>query len=409
MGKQLRYLLLLLLCLLTQTPTQAWPGMPLPRLHVDGRYFKDNNGNIVNLHGFAQTYSPWFNEENSKWNNYDVQACLAYNQEKIDQILAAGWKMSFVRQHMDPYWSNEPGIQTTGENDKKYLDEVFVPMALYAVDKGLYVVMRPPGVCPEYISVGGEYHKYLLSVWEVVAKHPKLRNHPNIMFELANEPIKTDGGFKEMHDFFQQIVDMMRQYCDNIILVPGLAYQANYTGYADYPITGQDIGYAVHCYPGWFNSGTEENQNMTYEEFQKGWDEQIGPVSDFAPIIVTEMDWAPAKYNKSWGKAFTGTAGGTGFGANFKLIADNSGNVSYLIFTGCELLAQFDPNNPATSAANTTFLNDPEACPWPVYHWYQDYATEQVPRQDFSRKCPVRISPVCIPRTMETALSITPS
>ena len=38
MRKQLRYLLLLLLCLLTQTPTQAWPGMPLPRLHVDGRY-----------------------------------------------------------------------------------------------------------------------------------------------------------------------------------------------------------------------------------------------------------------------------------------------------------------------------------------------------------------------------------
>jgi hypothetical protein len=233
MKKNLRYLLLLLLCFLTQAPALAWPGMPLPRLHVDGRYFKDNNGNIVNLHGFAQTYSPWFNEENSKWNNYDVQACLAYNQEKIDQILAAGWKMTFVRQHMDPYWSNEPGIQTTGENDisafrmerfKKYLDEVFVPMALYAVDKGLYVVMRPPGVCPEYISVGGEYHKYLLSVWEVVAQHPKLRNHPNIMFELANEPIKikaadgTDGGFKEMHDFFQQIVDMMRQYCDNIIL-----------------------------------------------------------------------------------------------------------------------------------------------------------------------------------------------
>ena len=389
MKKQLRYLLLLLLCVLTQAPALAWPGMPLPRLHVDGRYFKDNNGNIVNLHGFAQTYSPWFNEENSKWNNYDVQACLAYNQEKIDQILAAGWKMSFVRQHMDPYWSNEPGIQTTGENDisafrmerfKKYLDEVFVPMALYAVDKGLYVVMRPPGVCPEYISVGGEYHKYLLSVWEVVAQHPKLRNHPNIMFELANEPIKikaadgTDGGFKEMHDFFQQIVDMMRQYCDNIILVPGLAYQANYTGYADYPITGQDIGYAVHCYPGWFNSGTEENQNMTYEEFQKGWDEQIGPVSDFAPIIVTEMDWAPAKYDSSWGKSITGVTGGIGFGANFKYIADNTGNVSWMIFTSTHLLINF-ADTPGTEGAYT-FLNDPEACPWPVYHWLLEYAGE---------------------------------
>ena len=410
MGKQLRYLLLLLLCVLTQTPTQAWPGMPLPRLHVDGRYFKDNNGNIVNLHGFAQTYSPWFNEQGTKWSNYDVQACLAYNQQKIDQILAAGWKMTFVRQHMDPYWSNDPSKGHKEENDisafrmerfKKYLDEVFVPMALYAVDKGLYVVMRPPGVCPEYISVGGEYHKYLLSVWEVVAQHPKLRNHPNIMFELANEPIKikaadgSDGGFKEMHDFFQQIVDMMRQYCDNIILVPGLAYQANYAGYADYPITGQDIGYAVHCYPGWFNSGTTDAPDVNYEKFQCGWDEQIGPVSNFAPIVVTEMDWAPEKYftknpdgsssGPSWGHGMTGTAGGTGFGANFKLIADNSGNVSYLIFTGCELLAQFDPNNPATSEANTTFLNDPEACPWPVYHWYLDYANKEYPRQDFSR------------------------
>lgn len=400
MNKNLRYLSLLLLCLLATISAQAWPGMPLPRLHVDGRYFKDNNGNIVNLHGFAQTYSPWFNEENTQWGNYDVQACLRYNQQKIDQILAAGWKMTFVRQHMDPYWSNEPNVPTTGESDisafrmerfKKYLDEVFVPMALYAVDKGLYVVMRPPGVCPEYISVGGEYHKYLLDVWKVVAQHPKLRNHPNIMFELANEPIKikaadgSDGGFKEMHDFFQQIVDVMRQYCDNIILVPGLAYQANYTGYADYPITGKDIGYAVHCYPGWFNSGTEEEQDVNYEDFQRGWDEQIGPVSDFAPVIVTEMDWAPEKYGKSWGKAITGEAGGKGFGANFKLIADKSGNVSYLIFTGCELLAQFDANNPATSDANTTFLNDPEACPWPVYHWYQDYATKEYPRQDFTR------------------------
>ena len=95
MRKQLRYLLLLLLCVLTQAPALAWPGMPLPRLHVDGRYFKDNNGNIVNLHGFAQTYSPWFNEQGTKWSNYDVQACLAYNQQKIDQILAAGWKMSW--------------------------------------------------------------------------------------------------------------------------------------------------------------------------------------------------------------------------------------------------------------------------------------------------------------------------
>lgn len=54
------------------------------------------------------------------------------------------------------------------------------------------------------------------------------------------------------------------------------------------------------------------------------------------------MDWAPEKYNASWGKAYTGTAGGAGFGANFKYIMDNTGNVSWLVFTGVSILAQFE-------------------------------------------------------------------
>ncbi len=59
--------------------------------------------------------------------------------------------------------------------------------------KDFYVVMRPPGVCPEKIAVGDEYNQYLIKVWTHVAQHPKLKNHPNIMFELANEPINILG------------------------------------------------------------------------------------------------------------------------------------------------------------------------------------------------------------------------
>ena len=32
------------------------------RLNVVGRYLVDEDGNKVNLHGFGQTYSPFFNE-----------------------------------------------------------------------------------------------------------------------------------------------------------------------------------------------------------------------------------------------------------------------------------------------------------------------------------------------------------
>jgi hypothetical protein len=36
-------------------------GPKMPGLHIEGRYLKDSHGNTVNLHGFAQAYGPWFN------------------------------------------------------------------------------------------------------------------------------------------------------------------------------------------------------------------------------------------------------------------------------------------------------------------------------------------------------------
>ncbi len=343
----------------------------LSPLHVDGPFLVNAEGRRVNLHGFAQTFSPWFNEQGTKWTNYDVNKCLSYNKGIIDGIMNAGWKMTFVRQHMDPYWSNTPGKQTTGENDisafdferfKTYLDLVFIPMAEYAIQKGLYVVMRPPGVCPENIQIGDDYHQYLKKVWGYVAQHPKLKDNGAVLFELANEPVHI------------KIVDLMRQYCNNILLIPGLGWQSNYAGFAKHPIKGDNIGYAVHCYPGWYNGGHgDDDVVVNYRDFKRGWDAQILPVAVTNPVVVTEMDWAPTKYKSSWGKSNTGEAGKTGFGANFMRIADETCNVSWLTFTGGELLAQYDDSKPD----GQTFLTDPEACPRPIYRRYQYYATQE--------------------------------
>lgn len=367
-------------------------------LHVEGRWFVDENGFRHNLHGFAQTYSPWFNERGSKWSNYNVAACLKYNQGLIDKIIEKGWKMDFVRMHMDPYWSNKPNVQTKGENDisafdferfKKYLDEVFVPMAEYIISKQMYVVMRPPGVCPEQISIGGDYHNYLKKVWTCVANHPKLKNNGYVMFELANEPIQIcddngkaldnwNGGTfnargKQITKFMQEIVDEMRQYCNNILLIPGLHYQMLYKTFDKYPVKGDNIGYAVHCYPGWYNSGYDKEVDVVYNNFKSGWNNEIMPIGRKAPIVVTEMDWAPQKYDASWGKAITGVAGANGFGANFMKVCDESCNISWLLFTSPEWLAKYDDSAPD----GNTFLTDPEACPRPVYRKYLEYATPE--------------------------------
>lgn len=373
----------------------------LPRLQIVGRYLKNESGETVNLHGFAQTYSPFFNQ--NSWNNYDVSGCLRYNQKLIDKMLDAGWKMNFIRLHMDPYWSDDPtqeSVRYEGHERfsqvrfEKYLSEVFIPMAEYAIKKGLYVVMRPPGVCPEKIAVGDDYNKFLEQVWGIVSRHPRIKDNSCIMFELANEPINilgTDGTygsngqvyFNNAKKFFQSIVDKIRSNSSNIIWVPGLAYQSSFSGYVSNPVEGTNIGYAVHVYPGWYGSDAEEPSaelgGVTgggYESFQRSWDAQVKPIADIAPVMVTEMDWAPAKYDSSWGKSITGAVGEAGFGANFKYIADNTGNVSWLLFTDCSLLAQFKDVEGVPGAY--TFLNDPEACPWPVYHWFKEYASEDI-------------------------------
>ena len=380
---------------MASTALLAWEGMNMPALHVEGRYLKDAAGNTVLLHGYAQTFSPWFNERGTQWNNYDVDKCLSYNQGIIDKIMAAGWKMNFVRMHMDPYWSNTPSSRIIPESDisafsfdrfKKYLSQVFIPMAQYAASKGMYVVMRPPGVCPDSICVGDAYQQYLIKVWDYVARQPELRNNPAILYELANEPIgiyhadHTRAGDKEMTAYMQPVVDAVRKHCNNIVLVPGLGYQSHYAGYADYPLQGSNIGFAVHCYPGWYNGTHDGSKEITidYANFRKNWHEQISTIANIAPVVVTEMDWAPVKYNASFGKSTTGTVGGTGFGANFKQIVDDDGNISWLIFTTPELLARYE-EKAATGTADLTVLNDPEACIWPAYHWYQEYATHNYP------------------------------
>lgn len=366
-------------------------------LHVDGRYLKNEKGEIVNLHGFAQTFSPYFNQYG--WNNYDVDACLAYNQKCFDGVLAAGWKMNFVRQHMDPYWTSPDAPDEASAYEyydrtrfMKYLNLVFIPMAEYAIERGCYVVMRPPGVSPKTIAVGDDYNKYLIEVWDSVSNHPSLKNNPGIMFELANEPVNivgtdgsegssTDAQFEALQQFLQPIVDVIRENgCNNVLWLPGLAYQSQYSGFANHMVEGENLGFAIHCYCGWYGSDAEQDSGEGigtstgggYTTFQQGWDAQIKPAADFAPIMVTEMDWALSKYNSSWGKGITGTAGGEGFGANFKYIVDNTGNVSWLLWTTQEYLMQFKDEAGVEGAY--TFLNDPEACPWPVYHWYEEYA-----------------------------------
>lgn len=391
---------------------------PLPELFIKGRYLmaKDRNGNdsIVNMHGFGQTYNPYFNgygwcknsDGSINWGaQYDYAACKTWSMRQLTGMYNKGWKTNWLRLHMDPHWSNDPNKQQTqggGESDisafsferfKTYFNNLFLPMAEYAINiHQHYVVMRPPGVCPQNLKPGDEYQQYLIKVWTWVASQTKVQNNPYIMFELANEPVNmwdgsqyTNGwsynSYKYHTEYFQAIVDAIRATgFKGILWIPGLCWQQNYQGFVTYPIKDDNYGFAVHCYPGWYGSDSEAEggsveqgvvtKGNTYADFQAGWSASIDGVAAEHPILITEMDWAPEKYHNSWGKASTGVLGGVGFGANFRYIMDKTGNVSWMLFTDPDKLALYDDSAPD----GNTFWTDPEACPRQCYRWFQEYA-----------------------------------
>lgn len=365
--------------------------LAVPKLHVEDKFLKDPCGNKVLLHGVAVTPSPWFNGGavgDWRWNNYDVQGCLNYNKGVMDKLTNTeeGWYLNYIRLHIDPYWTNNVGVSGIKENDisqfnferfKTSINDVIVPLIKHAKSRGMYVILRPPGVCPQEIAVGGPYHDYLKKIWGHLSTHPDLKNTDHVMFELANEPIRiklpngtvganTQPHFDQLKIMFQSIVDIIRDNgSNNILWIPGSGYQSQYKGYANNKIEGDNIGYAVHLYPGYWG---QDNNNP--ETLRSNWNENIKPVADIAPIAVTEIDWGPEQYSV-WGKGgVTGVANGWGFGANFKLLADESSNVSW------NLLAPENLIDEGALDGGIAYNSNPDACAFPVHNWFKDYARE---------------------------------
>jgi hypothetical protein len=122
--------------------------------------------------------------------------------------------------------------------------------------------------------------------------------------------------WKAMTNFMQPIVNAIRNTgATNIILVPSLCWQQDNSGWASYPISGLNVGYSAHLYPGWGNVGVNDTNginsylNSTYK-----------PCSDKYPLFITEMNWS--------GSSGDGTT--AGFGNAVKSWCDTQGNMSWV-------------------------------------------------------------------------------
>lgn len=396
---------------------------PLPSLHTEGRWLVDKHGNQVVLHGVMDTPSNYFNGgrwEGSKalgwWDHYNdtgVTNCLAYFEKLFKGMEKA--KCDVFRLHMDPAWTNDPAdgyvyagsagqaSDASGEADikkfnperyQKYLPQLYLKLAEMAMKYGMYVVVRPPGVCPHDLKVGDYYNQYLMYVWDVFSQQEFVKDHAGqISIELANEPVnlrnaQNQDDPKALHDYFQPIVNKIRENgFTGIIWAPGTGWQANYTSYATYPIEGDNIGYAVHDYTGWYGcSDANPDPQNKIEQFHK----QV-PVVDTNPIIITEVDWSPENpsaqghYNEhnEWVQPNYGTwsTGSTSkWGKAYKAMLDYYGNISMTLSgTGC----LFDIDKLlSTGNVYPAFNGIEEACGKACMDWYAEYYNVNYPHAD---------------------------
>ena len=390
---------------------------PLPTLHVEGRWLVDKHGNQVVLHGVMDTPNMYFNgwrwgspwTDGTNYNDAGVAKCLPYFEKLFAGMEQA--KCNVFRLHMDPAWTNLNAPEGTGENNisyfnearyRKYLESLYLEMAKKAMNHGLYVVVRPPGVCPKDIKVGDAYNQYLMLIWNIFSQNEYVKQHAGqISIELANEPVNVKNAQnqddpKALHDFFQPIVDKIRENgFTGIIWIPGTGYQSNYRSYKSNPITGNNIGYAVHDYPGWYNSSDDnpdpDNKIANFHD--------AVPVVDTNPIFITEVDWSPHKEPKVPAKNADGsikynehgqivyenlgtwaTGSTSKWGKAFKAVLDHFGNISMTLTHPHDFMDLDKWYNQNILAP--AFDGNPEACGKACMDWYAEYYNVNWPHAD---------------------------
>lgn len=418
-----KHILLLLVAFAALMVQAQEAGRPLPPIHVDGRWLVDNEGNRVVLHGVMDTPNAWFNGGRWGW-NYDDEGrirCLDYFEKMLTALETAN--CDIFRLHLDPAWTNDKDYlyprargkeqgagdegqpaNIGGEADishfkpqrlKDYMQTLYLPIAMKALNHGQYVVIRPPGVCPPFLKVGDYYQKYLMEVWDIVSKTDFVRSNQDVVsIELANEPINIRNAMgendeKALHDYFQPIVDVIRKNgFKGIIWVPGTGYQSNYVGYKAYPIEDSNIGYAVHVYPGWY--GCDDGKVDKDGDIEKSKREFIAqflkqvPVVETNPIFVSEVDWSPLReplefaHNNEFGQPVYknlgtwATASTSKWGVCYKALLDHFGNISMTLthphdYLDLDKMLQ-DPKHPVPA-----FDGNPEACSGACWEWYKEY------------------------------------
>jgi endoglucanase len=186
-------------------------------LSVQGNRIVDEAGAPVRLRGMSLFWSQWMPQY---WN------AATLNWLKDD------WNMTMIRAAM--------GIESGGylENPgaEKGRMEAVVDAAIAA---GIYVVI-------DWHDHNAEQHvNQAKQFFSEMAR--KYGSHPNVMFELFNEPVHQSwsGTIKPYHE---QVIPVIRQHSKNLIILGTRSWSQEVDEASRDPVRGENLAYTVHFY-----------------------------------------------------------------------------------------------------------------------------------------------------------------
>lgn len=293
------------------------PATSMSRLEVSGNRFVTSDGRAVTLRGVS-IVDP-------------KRAAATSDRERSGSEVVThltdptrGWYPSVIRIPVQPvdigdhiHGSTPAPPAFTPIELEQYLSSYLDPLIAQCADQDVYAIIdfhRHGETVQWGSSDKNKINKRLqveaISFWEAVASRYGSLDH--VLFEVYNEPAEpgmwgsTDDAevravWQLFLQFVQPIVDTVREHSDSIVIVGSPGWSTSPEGALIKPITGGNIAYSYHVYPGHDVS------------VARAWDEKrsdgggVEAVYETYPLFVTEFGWR--NYDDPW---LGGTTSGFG-------------------------------------------------------------------------------------------------
>ncbi|WP_276255017.1 cellulase family glycosylhydrolase [Halomontanus rarus] len=274
-------------------------GGPTPRLHTEGRWIRDPDGNDFTPRGVA-TASLDFLAEHHPRTRTEI---LEHATDGED------WYPNTVRLPVTEHAVVDDGVDAI-------IDNLLRPAVDLLADRGVYAVIdfhmiRPyadaAGCAEDMVADGWAdstddlgfeadvgTDEIVTEFWSAVA--PEFADDEHVLFELFNEPTVpvTWGQYGEYgdqvesredswllwRDVAQPWVDLVRSHAPETPIIIGSPDWTSETQFApQHPFEGENLIYSGHIYP----------DNGSPDEF----DPEYGVPAEDVPVIITEFGWDP--------------------------------------------------------------------------------------------------------------------